>query len=119
MKQLAHISLYLIIMFSGAVFADDWENARAAYNRKDYSTALAIGNPLAQHGDARAQALLAYLYIHGYLRTYMWSRIAADSGDEDALALQNDVAGRLTPQQLVNAQEITRKCKRRKLRDCN
>jgi hypothetical protein len=72
------------------------QNARDAYNRGDYSTALKECQPLAEQGDANAQYNLGKLYYHGwgvaqdYAQARDWWRKAAAQGHLDA---QNKLAG--------------------------
>jgi uncharacterized protein len=60
------IAIALMISAVGAARADDWQDATAAVQRKDYATALRLLEPLAEAGNARAQAELGTLYYHGH-----------------------------------------------------
>jgi TPR repeat protein len=46
-------------------WAGPLEEARAAYSRRDYATALGLLRPLAEQGDAGAQNDLGWMYSHG------------------------------------------------------
>jgi uncharacterized protein len=46
--------------------ADGLRRATDAYSRGDYPRAIAALSPLAVHGNARAQALLGFMYENGY-----------------------------------------------------
>ncbi len=65
----------------------DWESGQAAYERGDIAAALEAWTPLAEAGDARAQAALGSLYIHGqgvavdHAKALHWTRLAAEQGD--------------------------------------
>ena len=67
--------------------AADWETGQDAYVRGDIAAALEAWRPLAEAGDARAQAALGSLYIHGqgvavgYAEALRWTRSAAEQGD--------------------------------------
>ncbi len=67
--------------------AGTFAEARAAYDRGDYATALRIWRPLADRGDTYAQALLGFMYENGYgvaqdyAEAVRWYRLAADQGD--------------------------------------
>ena len=67
--------------------AADWETGQTAYERGDIAAALKAWGPLAEAGDARAQAALGSLYIHGqgvavdYAEALRWTRSAAEQGD--------------------------------------
>ena len=45
--------------------AADWDTGQAAFERGDIAAALEAWRPLAEAGDARAQAAIGSLYIHG------------------------------------------------------
>ena len=59
------LSLTFLFLFSGSVFADDFQDAVDAYKRKDYKTAYKLFLPLAEQGNAFAQALLGAMYFKG------------------------------------------------------
>ena len=67
--------------------AADWDKGQAAYERGDIAAALEAWRPLAEAGDARAQAALGSLYIHGqgvavdHAEALRWTRRAAEQGD--------------------------------------
>ena len=67
--------------------AADWETGQAAFERGDIATAIEAWMPLAEAGDARAQAAIGSLYIHGhgvavdYGEALRWTRRAAEQGD--------------------------------------
>lgn len=64
------------------------EQADAAYDRGDYALAYSIFFPLAEQGNAHAQAKLGQMYGTGhgveldYAAAVKWSRKAADQGDK-------------------------------------
>ena len=72
--------------FAAPAFAD-WDAGRAAFERGDADGALRAWKPLAEAGDARAQAALGSLYIRGegitadYSEALKWTRRAALQGD--------------------------------------
>ena len=67
--------------------AADWDKGQTAFERGDIATALRAWRPLAEAGDARAQAAIGSLYIHGngvavdYAEALRWTRLAAEQGD--------------------------------------
>ena len=70
--------------------ADPLAAGRAAYARADYVGAARLLVPLAERGNAAAQALLGFMYANGQgvpqgyeLATY-WYRLAAEQGDTTA-----------------------------------
>jgi hypothetical protein len=66
------------------------EAAQAAYQKNNYATALSMARPLADAGDARAQALLGQMYYRGRgvpqddRDAADWFRHAADQNDATA-----------------------------------
>lgn len=70
--------------------ADDLATAVQAIQRKAYDDAVRLLLPLAQGGDARAQARLAALYYHGHgvaesdADAFVWYRRAAVQGVAEA-----------------------------------
>ena len=93
------------------------QDAYAANRRCDYTTALRIVRPLAEHGDPKAQLVLAIMYDDGdgvsqnYAEAVKWYRAAADQGDAGA---QFDLApmyeeGHGVPQDYAQAASLYRK----------
>ena len=78
------LSLTFLFLFSGSVFADNFQDAVDAYKRKDYKTAYKLFLPLAEQGNAFAQALLGAMYFKGdgfpqdYKEAVKWYRLAAE-----------------------------------------
>ncbi|MDE0052023.1 MAG: tetratricopeptide repeat protein [Rhodospirillales bacterium] len=67
--------------------AADWETGQTAFERGDIAAAIEAWMPLAEAGDARAQAAIGSLYIHGtgvavdHVEALRWTRRAAEQGD--------------------------------------
>ena len=67
--------------------AADWNSGQTAFERGDFAAALEAWRPLAEAGDARAQAALGSLYINGqgvavdHAEALRWTRLAAEQGD--------------------------------------
>lgn len=57
--------LLFILSFSFPAFAG-FDEGKAAYDKKDWLTAIRELRPLAEHGDDRAMILLANMYASGY-----------------------------------------------------
>ena len=76
----------MLAMSSGVASAGPFEDADAAYNRKDYATALKLWRPFADQGDAFAQYNLGLMYDNGEgvtendAEAVKWYRKAADQG---------------------------------------
>jgi len=80
------LALTFLFLFSGSVFADDYQDGNDAYNRKDYKTAYKLWLPLAEQGDAKAQYNLGQMYYEGqgvpqdHKEAVKWYRLAAEQG---------------------------------------
>jgi TPR repeat protein len=104
MKGLFIFPVLLIVLFGTPVFAD-WQKGRGAYKSGDYATALKEWEPLAEQGNADAQAMLGAMYIVGqgvtqdYKVGFQWSKLAAEQGSAGA----QGVLGAL----YVNGQGVT------------
>ncbi len=65
----------------------DYQAGQAAYRLGDYATALQEFKPLAERGDARAQASLGFMYDRGqgvpqnHAEAAKWFRKAAEQGE--------------------------------------
>ena len=82
-------SLVLVLVFLAwfaALAIADFDAGMAAYERGDYATALRERKPLAEQGDAVAQAGLGFMYEKGkgvpqdYAEALRWYRLAAEQG---------------------------------------
>jgi len=84
------LSLILFLSLAVPVAAGTLEDATAAFARGDYATALPLLRPLADQGDAQAQAVLGFMYDGGlgvardYREAAKWYRKAADQGHAEA-----------------------------------
>ena len=84
----------------------------AAFNAKDYATALREYLPLANQGNAQAQTNLGFMYANGQgvpkdvVLAYMLWNIAAGSGDEKAINNRASLEGTLSPSQITEAQAL-------------
>ena len=80
----------LMLGLSVPAAAGPSEDARAAYDRRDYETALRLNKPLADQGNADAQNSLGAMFRNGegvpqnYAEAMKWFRLAADQGDAAA-----------------------------------
>lgn len=79
----------------------------------------------AAQGNAIAQNKLGTLYYVGkgvtqdYIRAHVWFNLGAASGSADAVKSRDAVAGKMTTQQIAEAQQIARDCQQRKLEGCD
>lgn len=80
----ALLSLLVLLLLTPAAGASPLEEGLAAYKAEDYETAAALLLPLAEQGDAVAQAYVGRLYYHGrYLEKNLV--LAADWFEKSAL----------------------------------
>jgi hypothetical protein len=93
------------------VAAASFQSGIAAFHREDYAAAVRILGPLAEAGDARAQAILGYMFANGrgvpqnYIQSAGWYRRASEQGHPTAqymLGLMYD-KGQGVPQDYVEA----------------
>ncbi len=83
----------MIALFISPAFAgpdQDFKAGRAAFDLQDHATAVRLWRPLAERGDARAQASLGYMYRNGFgvaqdfARAAGWYDVAAKQGQAEA-----------------------------------
>jgi TPR repeat protein len=80
----------LTLIGFGQALAGPLEDAKTAYDKKDYTTALSLWSPLALAGNAEAQRGLGILYENGLSvardgrQAVDWFRKAASQGDAEA-----------------------------------
>lgn len=53
-----------------------------------------------------------------YVRAHIWFNLAAVKGDADAVKGRDFVAGKMTPQQMAEAQKLARECQARNFKNC-
>ena len=96
--------------------ADPYQEAKAAFLREDYATELQLLRPLAERGDARAQAVIGIMYDWGlgvrqdYAEAAKWLRLGADQGSRAQGTLGDTYAnGQGVPQDDAEAAKWYRK----------
>jgi TPR repeat protein len=71
---------------SSVVFADDYQDATDAYQRKDYKEGFRLWLPLAEQGTAQAQFNIGIMYeeelevLQDYKEALRWYRFSAEQG---------------------------------------
>ncbi|MDP2738149.1 MAG: tetratricopeptide repeat protein [Pseudorhodobacter sp.] len=86
MKHVIRWAALALLLMPAMVTAQDFEAGKAAYEAGDYATALREWRPLAEQGDAAAQALLGIMYDSGQgvpqddAEAVKWYRLAAAQG---------------------------------------
>ncbi len=111
MKRLLIILPFIVLLWSAACFAGDYEDGWAAYERGDYKTALPLFTRAANKGNALAQTTLGVLYYKGrgvsqdYKQAIVWLCKAAGQGESRAQLLLGEIyeQGRGVPQNYAAA----------------
>ena len=102
-----------------------FQKGLAAYEKKDYRTALREWKLAAEQGHATAQYNLGFMYGNGlgvpknYVYAYMWDNIAASQGDKDAAKARDLLAKEMTRPQIAEAQKLASECVKRKYKGCD
>ena len=86
------LALTFLFLFSGSVFADDYQDGLDAIERKDYKEAYRLILPLAEKGNAEAQSMLGVMLMYSikdgvtqdYKEAFKWNKLAAEQGIADA-----------------------------------
>jgi len=94
-SSLGRLATLAILLLSAAppATAGDFRSGLSAYNRGDYITAFRDWYPLAEHGDAPAQAGLGFLFHKGLgviqddIEAASWFEKAAGKGQAEAQLL--------------------------------
>ena len=89
MKKIIPFCLTLIILLGSAGMSAgaDFQKGYAAYQNKDYATALREWKPLAEQGNASAQFQIGWMYYKGQgvpqnkKTAVKWITLAAEQGD--------------------------------------
>lgn len=82
----------VLVLAAGAPLAGQLEDALAAYQSGDWTNAIRLLRPLAEHGSDTAQYNLGTIYQKGqgvpqdYVEARKWFRLAADQGNANAQA---------------------------------
>ena len=90
------------------------EAAREAWDAGRTDEALALWQTAAADGDRRAMHALGRLYLQGlgvlqdYVEAHKWLNLAASRGEAAAQAERDALAGKMTPQQVAEAQALAR-----------
>jgi uncharacterized protein len=84
---------------------------------RDYTAAVSWFRKAADQGNASAQVSLGQMYRDGqgvpqdYVIAHMWFNLAAASGNKIAVKARDNVAARMTPAQVAEAQKLAREWK--------
>jgi peptidoglycan hydrolase-like protein with peptidoglycan-binding domain len=109
------VALALVLLAAlAAPAAADYRSAMFAYDRGDHVTAVREFRPLAQQGHADSQYMLGFLYSRGegvpqdYVQAHKWFNLAASQGSEGGAAARDEIARRMTTEQVAEAQRLAR-----------
>jgi uncharacterized protein len=76
------------------------------------ATAMRLVRPLADQGHVTAQTVVGLMYYFNYggdyVSAYMWFRLAAAQGNAFAEMFLKDTAGKMTREQIAQAEELAR-----------
>lgn len=92
---------------------------------QNYEEALKWYRSAAAQGHAGAQVNLGAMYVQGLgvaqdpIRAHMWFNLGAVSGAPAAVENRDRAAKHLTPQQIVQAQDMALDCQRRNFKGCD
>jgi hypothetical protein len=84
---------------------------------QDYAEAVKWYRLAANQGAAIAQFNIGLMYAEGdgvpqdYVGAHMWFNLSAAGGDQDAVKSRDEVAQRMTPAQIAEAQKLAREWK--------
>jgi peptidoglycan hydrolase-like protein with peptidoglycan-binding domain len=110
LRRIALLSTAMLLVVASPAAADYYE-AVTAYELGNYAAAGVELEPLAAAGDPRAQLLLGRMYAAGqgvlqdYVRAHALFNIAAAAGMSGAAAARDELAARMTAEQIANAQQ--------------
>ena len=111
LKPITQIIPERILAFGAGRPAQGVDAAYAAYQNRDYTSALRLARPVADQGDSRAQSLLGLMYSNGQgvqrneAEAMKWYWRAADQGEADAQVKIGDMyfEGRIVAQDYSEA----------------
>jgi TPR repeat protein len=100
-----------------------YENGKGV--TQDYGEAMKLYRRAADYpGYAAPLYALGSMYAKGrgvtqdYVHAYIWYNLAATSGDYAGGMLRDGLAKKMTPAQIEQAQEISKRCQQSKHKDC-
>ena len=111
-------AVILVLNFVTPSAAGPFEDGVAAYDHQHYVTAMHFWRPLADAGDAMAPVSVGVLFRDGKgvplgneITAYMWFSLSAAQGNTKAAQYRHDIAQRMTPSQVAEAQRLAQKSK--------
>jgi TPR repeat protein len=92
---------------------------------QDYAEAVKWYKLAAAQGSFLGQIHLGFMYDRGegvaqdYVRAHMWLNLAATSGGGWAMESRDNVAKKMTSEQIGEAQKMARECQKRNFKGCD
>ena len=92
---------------------------------QDYAEAVRWYKLAAAQGAELAQFNLGLMYANGQgvvqnnVQAHMWFNIAAVKGDKDTVKSRDIVAGKMTAEQIAQAQRLAKECQARNYKNCD
>jgi peptidoglycan hydrolase-like protein with peptidoglycan-binding domain len=99
------------LSLSSVALSASFDDAMAAFDRRDYGTAFRDFSEVAMTGNRDAQFMLGYVYSKGYgttqdyVQAHKWFNIAASQGDREARRARDKLTPFMSAQQISQAQE--------------
>ncbi len=115
LKSIA-IALFLFLgsIFPAFVFADEFEDAMEAINRRDFETAFKMIVPLAEKGQAAAQLVLGMMYFKGtgaeknIVEADKWLYVSEKLGQEAGKKNRIFVERQMSSDQIAKAHQLAK-----------
>ena len=92
---------------------------------QDYAEAMKWYRLAAEQGDAFAQGSLGFMYLMGqsvpqdYISAHMWFNISSANGDSTASGKRDEIASKLLPADISEAQRRAKVCMASSYQDCD
>ncbi len=89
----ALLCILTFVLYFGNAVAGDFDEIQGALQRKNFGVAAKLLQPIAEQGDSRAQAFLAYVILYrndvpkDYPSAVSWAKKAADQGNAMGMVL--------------------------------
>ena len=91
---------------------------------QNYEEAFKLYKLVAEQGDAYAQNALGFMFSNGFgvpqdnVKAYLWFTVAGDSGYGLGSRYRDQIAKKMTPEDITKAQEMASKCIEFKYKSC-
>ena len=78
--------------------------------KQDLHKAVELYRRAAEHGDAKAQSNLGFMYYEGLgvekdlIAAYKWLTVSGDQGEITAVKMRDEVEDRMNPEQIARAE---------------